>query len=281
MQKRVLAIHDISCVGKCSLTVALPILSAAGLECSVLPTAVLSTHTGGFPGFTYRDLTGDLRPIADHWRSLDLRVDSVYTGYLGSFEQLRIVEDVIAAFRRPETLVLVDPVMADNGTLYAGFSPDFPAGMRELCAKADVIVPNLTEASLLLGEPYQRDGYEKTEIEGLLRRLSALGPEKVVLTGVSFQPGLLGAACYDRSTDAVSFAFREQVDGYYHGTGDVFGSTLLAALLCGRALPDAAAAAVDFTVESILRTKEAGTEPRYGVDFEHGLAGLSQRIERP
>ena len=212
MQKRVLAVHDISCVGKCSLTVALPILSAAGIEASVLPTAVLSTHTGGFEGYTFRDLTEDIRPISAHWKSLNLKIDAVYTGYLGSFEQLTLVSELIRDFRRPDSVVLVDPVMADNGKLYPLFTMDFVAGMRKLCGIADIIVPNLTEAALMLGEEY-RESYDRAYIETTLKKLAAIGPRKVVLSGVSFEPNKLGAAAYDSATDTISYYFAERVGG--------------------------------------------------------------------
>lgn len=279
MQKRVIAIHDISCVGRCSLTVALPILSAAGLEASVLPTAILSTHTGGFTGYTYRDLTADMLPIAEHWKSLNLRADAFYTGYLGSFEQLEIVEKIIDMLRNENTTVLVDPVMADNGILYSGFSPDFPKGMAKLCAKADIVAPNLTEAAFLLGEAYVGADYDRAYIEGLLRRLAALGPKTVVLSGVSFEKGKLGAAAYDREADVSRYYFREEIDGYFHGTGDVFGSALLAAFMQGRELADTIRIAVDFTVDSIRRTAASGSEARYGVDFEEALPGLIQSLK--
>ena len=279
MQKRVLAIHDISCVGKCSLTVALPIISAAGIECSVLPTAVLSTHTGGFTGYTFRDLTADIDGIIAHWKTLDLKIDAVYTGYLGSFEQLALVERIIDELCDGDTLVLVDPVMADNGVLYGGFSADFPAGMANLCKKASVIVPNLTEASLMLGCEYIGSGYSREYIEDMLRALSALGPKRVVLTGVSFEKGKLGAACFDAETGDISYTFCDEVAGYYHGTGDVFGSALVSAVLCGKAIDEAAAAAVKFTVGSIERTAKAGTDVRYGVDFESGLADFARSLK--
>ena len=153
-QKRVAAIHDLSGFGKCSLTVALPILSAAGIEAAALPTAILSTHTGGISGYTYRDLTNDMRPIMKHWKSLDLKFDAIYTGFLGSFEQQEIVKEFFDMFRRDDNLILVDPVMGDNGELYTIFTREFAAGMRSLCEKADIIVPNLTEAALLLDEPF-------------------------------------------------------------------------------------------------------------------------------
>ncbi|MEL1136668.1 pyridoxal kinase, partial [Desulfitobacterium sp. THU1] len=149
-QKRVAAIHDISCVGRCSLTVALPILSAAGLDTGVLPTAVLSTHTGGFEGFTYRDLTEDIEPISKHWQSLNLKFDALYSGFLGSFEQIDLVADLFKTFREEGTLVMVDPVMADNGVLYSVYSPEMAKGMAKLCSMADIMVPNLTEAAFML-----------------------------------------------------------------------------------------------------------------------------------
>ena len=271
MQKRAVAIHDISCVGRCSLTVALPILSAAGVETSVLPTAILSTHTGGFTGYTYRDLTDDMMPIADHWKTFDLHTDAIYTGYLGSFEQLDIVKNIIDKLSDEKTVVLVDPVMADNGVLYAGFSPEFPAGMAKLCAKADIIVPNLTEAALMLGEEYAASDYDKAYIEGLVRRLAALGPKEVVLTGVSLEEGKLGAAAYSAEKDECVYYFGEVIDGYFHGTGDVFGSALLAEYLNGNGLYGAIKAAVDFTVHSIGCTVKEGTQNRFGVAFEEAI----------
>jgi pyridoxine kinase len=276
-QKRVAAIHDISCFGRCSLTVALPILSAAGIETSVIPTAVLSTHTGGFEGYTFRDLTEDILPVAQHWRSLGLHFDAIYTGFLGSFEQLDIVSKVIDGLKDADTLVLVDPVMADNGALYALFPESFPRGMRVLCTKADVIVPNITEAALLTGQPYREGPYEPAYIEGLLSRLVELGAGCVVLTGVYFDDIGLGAAVADAS-GCVQYAMAERVPGFYHGTGDVFGSALLAGLLTEHSLADSARIAAEFTAGSIRRTRDAGTDVRFGVNFEAGLAELAMRL---
>ncbi|MCL2148978.1 MAG: bifunctional hydroxymethylpyrimidine kinase/phosphomethylpyrimidine kinase, partial [Methanomassiliicoccaceae archaeon] len=174
-QKRVLAIHDISCVGKCSLTAALPIISSSGAECAVMPTAVLSTHTGGFEGYTYRDLSDDLLPIWSHWRALGLRFDCVYTGFLGSSGQIGAVSRIIDEARGDGALIVVDPVMGDAGELYPVFDKDFPDGMRRLCGKADVILPNMTEAALLLGEGYAPPPHSKWYTEGLLERLGRLG----------------------------------------------------------------------------------------------------------
>ena len=277
-QKRVAAIHDISCFGRCSLTVALPILSSAGIETSVVPTAILSTHTGGFTGYTFRDLTGDIRPIANHWKSLGLEFDSIYTGYLGSFEQLDIISEFFDEFGTGNNLIMVDPVMADNGRLYANFSPDFPKGMLKLCQKADIIVPNLTEAAFLLDKPYCQGPYTKEYIDSLLFDLAETGTGKIVLTGVCFDTKNLGAASFDTKTGKISYSFSEKIEGYYHGTGDVFASALLAALLNGFSLDESTQIAVDFTVECIRRTKSEGTDERFGVNFECTIPSLIRKL---
>jgi len=273
-QKRVAAIHDISGFGKCSLTVALPIISAAGIETAVMPTAVLSTHTGGFTGFTYRDLTEDLLPFIQHWKSLDLRFDAIYTGFLGSFEQLDIVTEFFRTFKDDSNLIMVDPVMADNGELYSIFSHEFAMGMKKLCEKADIIIPNITEASLLVEEKYNPGPYTEAYIEELLLKLSQLGPKKIVLTGVFFDEKELGAATYDATTNEISYVFAERIPGYYHGTGDVFGSALLGAIMNGFSLSRAAGMAVRFTASSIQKTAEAGTDIRFGVNFEQTIPEL-------
>jgi pyridoxine kinase len=278
-QKRVLAIHDISCFGRCSLTVALPIISATGAECTVIPTAVLSTHTGGFSGYTYRDLTEDILPITEHWKKLDLRFDAVYTGFLGSFEQIGIVSGIFDGLRAQGTLVAVDPVMADNGSLYPIFPADFPQGMRELCGKADVIMPNITEACLMTGTDYTRGPYTREWIDDLLERLGGIGATRIILTGVHFDDVRLGAVAYDTATGDREYAFRDIVPGYYHGTGDVFGSVAVAALVGGFGLGEATRFAVDFTVDSIIRSHEAGTDVRFGVNFEAGIAKLLADME--
>ena len=278
-QKRVAAIHDLSGFGKCSLTVALPILSAAGIETSALPTAILSTHTGGISGYTYHDLTEDMRPVMKHWKSLDIKFDAIYTGFLGSFEQLDIVKEFFDAFRQEDNLILVDPVMGDNGELYTVFTREFAIGMRMLCQKADIIVPNLTESALLLDEPFHPGPYTHAYIESLLRKLGALGPQKVVLTGVYFKEDELGAATYDRTTDTIDYVFTQKIPGYYHGTGDVFASALLSALLNDFSLIDAAAIAVHFTTDSIRRTYKAKTDYRFGVNFEQSFPDFLKELK--
>lgn len=277
-QKRVAAIHDISGFGKCSLTVALPIISATGVETTVMPTAVLSTHTGGFADFTYRDLTEDLRPISAHWASLDLQFDAIYSGFLGSFEQIAIVKEFVRSFRKEECLFIADPAMADNGKMYPIFDMDFAREMAGLCAMADIIVPNFTEAAFMLGEEYVEGPYTKEYVEGLLHRLADMGPGKVVLTGVYFENDRLGAATYEKQSGEISYAFADTVEGYYHGTGDVYASALTGAILNGFSLADSAAIAVEFTRGSIQRTKDAGTDIRFGVNFEAGLPALMQAL---
>jgi pyridoxine kinase len=267
-QKNALAVHDISCVGRCSLTVALPILSAAGIETSVLPTAVLSTHTGGFTGYTYRDLTEDVLPISDHWATMDLRFDAIYSGYLGSIEQIDLVLELIKRHSAEGCIALVDPVMADNGRLYAGFAESFPAEMKRLCAASEIMCPNITEACLMLGERYKEGPYAREYIEGLVHRLSDIGGNRVVLTGVCFDDKLLGSASYDPKEDRIDYAFGEWIPGYLHGTGDVFGSALLGALLRGKTLAEASEIAVKYTRETIAVTFAGETELRMGPCFE-------------
>ncbi len=279
MHKRTLAVHDISCIGRCSLTVALPILSAAGIETSVLPTAVLSTHTGNFEGYTFRDLTEDIEPICNHWESLGITFESIFTGYLGAFEQIELVKTIFTKFSRDNTLIMVDPVMGDNGKLYSNLTEKYPEGFRELCKKAHVITPNLTEAAMLLDIPYRGEGYSEDYIKMLLKKLAELGPEKIVLTGVSFSDSRLGCAVFDKIENSTDFVYEEKVEGFYHGTGDVFSSSLLASLMNGLSLSASAAAAVGFTAGAIRRTCRAGAESRYGVDFEAGLAEFGLKIK--
>ena len=278
-QKRVAAIHDISGFGKCSLTVALPIISAAGIEVSAMPTAVLSTHTGGISGFTYRDLTEDLLPFAQHWQSLHLRFDAIYSGFLGSYEQIDLVAQIFNMLKSEDTLIVVDPCMADNGALYKVYTPQMATGMKRLCAQADIIVPNLTEAALLLDEEYHPGPYTKEYIESTLHRLVALGCKKAVLTGVWFDNKQLGAACFDSTTGEISYAFTPRIEGSYHGTGDVFASALVASLLNACSLPRAIQIAADFTADAILRTKDAGTDVRFGVNFEQGIPAFLKQLQ--
>lgn len=278
-QKRVLAVHDISCVGRCSLTVALPILSAAGLETSVLPTAVLSTHTGGFTGMTFRDLTDDLPEIYRHWETLALQFDAIYTGYLGSSRQVALMVELIERFGQSATVV-VDPVMGDDGALYPAMPPEMPQLMRRLCEKADIIVPNRTEAALMLGQTYRPEPVDKEEIDRTMGQLREMTDASVVLTGVGLEQGRLGAAVYDAVTGLTTYPTARRMPGSYHGTGDVYASALTGAVLHGHDLSQAARIAAEFTQRSIEYTVPQGLERRYGVCFELALAEYIQALEK-
>ncbi len=273
-QTRIVAIHDISCLGKCSLTAVLPILSAAGIETAIIPTAVLSTHTGGFKGFTFRDLTEDIMPIVEHWKREKIDFDAVYTGYLGSFEQIDIMKRIFDIYGSKGAIIMVDPVMADNGRLYSAFTDDFPRGMRMLCEKADIITPNITEAILLLGEEYKEGPYTREYIEGLIQRLTAICKGKIVLTGVYFDSKQLGAACYDPEKGRIEYYLTKKEKGMYHGTGDVFASALLSEILNGKSLEASTRTAVEFVAEAIRQTLRTKTDRCYGVNFEAALPVL-------
>lgn len=275
--KRIVTIQDISCVGKCSLTVALPIISAMGIETAVVPTAVLSTHTA-FADFTFRDLTADITDIMHHWKQQDMHFDAIYTGYLGSPEQVTCVEEMIDSFGGDNVLVLIDPVMGDNGHLYTGFTAAFAAQMATLCSKADVIVPNLTEATAMLGLPYT-ENCDINRMREILRQLTALGAKKAVLTGVTFPSGEVGVMAYDRERDTYFSYSRERITKNFHGTGDVFASTLTGALTNGLSLEAALQLAVDFTVESIQKNLKDPDAAWYGVNFEQALPMLIERIK--
>ncbi len=277
MQKRVAAIHDISCFGKCSLTVALPIISAAGIECAGIPTAVLSTHTGGFSGYTFRDLTDDIMPVATHWKKEALTFDAVYTGYLGSVEQIDLVCRAVDTFGTNDTLLIVDPVMADHGKLYAGFSESFPKEMVRLCAKADIITPNITEAALMTDIPYCDAPHSEEYIKDLLAALRKITSGKIVLTGVCFKEGEIGAACLEG--DKLEYIFTPHVNAAYHGTGDIFTSTLTCGILNGKSLSESALIAAKFTAGCIKLTKEEYPEMKYGVNFEAQIPNLLKLLE--
>lgn len=277
-QKRIAAIHDISGVGKCSLTVALPICSAAGIETAVIPTAVLSTHTGGFKNFTFRDLTDDIMPIAKHWKENGFEFEAIYTGYLGSARQIELVKEAADLISSEKTLLICDPAMADHGKMYVGFDLEFAKNMLTLCASADVIVPNITEAALMLGKEYVEGPYTKEYIEDLIKELHKATNSKIVLTGVHFDDDLLGAACFDG--EKLEYAFEQKIDASFHGTGDVFASAFTSALVSGHDLLAAAKVAAKFTCRSILHTMENDPTRRYGVNFEQELPYLISYLEK-
>lgn len=278
--KRVLTVQDISCVGKCSLTVALPIISAFGVETAVLPTAVLSTHTA-FKSFTFRDLTDDITDIEEKWLSENIGFDAIYTGYLGSEKQIEIVANLFENFKTfggKRAEIIVDPAMADNGKLYYGFDEAFAKKMAKLCSEADVIVPNLTETAFMLGEKYTESGYDENYIKTLLKKLTGLGAKTAIITGVSLERDKLGAYGYDSLKDKFFSYYREKLPVAYHGTGDIFASALCGAKTLGKTIEQSTAIAVDFTVESIIKTMKDANANWYGVNFEEAFPYLMRRI---
>lgn len=278
-QKRIAAIHDISGVGKCSLTVALPIVSVAGIECCALPTALLSTHTGGFKNIYIQDLTKGILPIANHWKSEGFEFDAIYSGYLGSVEQVDLIKKCISVLKAENTLVVVDPVMGDNGNLYQTFSSDFPFKIKELCAIADVITPNVTEACLMLNEEYKAPPYTREYIEGLLKKLSKICSGTIVLTGASLNENEQGAAAYSSKNAELSFVSCHKIPGLYHGTGDVFASVFVSAMVLQKGMEKALKAAVEFTCLAIENTQKNKPELWYGVNFEGVLPELPKLLE--
>lgn len=275
--KRLVTVQDISCVGKCSLAVALPVISACGVECAVVPTAVLSTHTA-FTGFTFKDLTDQIEPVAKHWKEQNIKFDALYTGYLGSFEQLSLMNDFFADFGK-DAVIFVDPVMADNGKLYPGFTQEFADSMAKLCGRADIIVPNLTEACFMLHREYIPSGYSREYITSILKDLTALGVKTAALTGVSFEEGKVGVMSYTAETGEFTEYYTERIDVSFHGTGDVFSSACIGAILRGASYEEAFAVAADFTVAAIRATMANEEHNWYGVDFETVLPQLSSMIE--
>lgn len=274
--KRIVTIQDLSCLGKCSLTVALPIISAMGIETSVIPTAVLSTHTQ-FKGFTFRDLTNDIPGIAKHWKKEQINFDAIYTGYLGSIEQINLLKRFFKEFKTDNNFIFVDPVMGDNGRLYSGFDEKFVMEMKRLCKDADIIVPNITEACYMLHREYKEE-YSEEEIKKLLIELTNLGPKYAILTGVSFEKNEIGVMAYNKDTNKFFSYFREKIPGKYHGTGDIFSSTLVGAIVNNNSLEDALKIAVDYVWETISDTYKEKGENTYGVNFEIKIPYLIDRM---
>ncbi|MBR6217865.1 MAG: pyridoxamine kinase [Eubacterium sp.] len=270
--KKVLTIQDISCLGKCSTTVALPIISAMGVETVILPTAVLSTHTM-FKNFTVKDLMDQLVPITDHWKAEGVKFDAIYTGYLGSAEEIEIVKKIFDEFKTEDTLIFIDPVMADNGKLYPAFDEAYAKENAVLCGKADIIVPNITEACFMTDTEY-KEVYDEEYVKTLLGKLAKLGAKKVVLTGVSLSEGKTGVYGYDTETDQYFTYQNDRVDAMFHGTGDIFASVSVGALTRGLSLDQAFKLAADYTADTIKTTIENPEKPWYGVDFETTIPEL-------
>ncbi len=268
--KKIVSVQDISCYGQCSLTVALPVLSSYGIETAILPSAILSTHTGGFQGFTCLDLTDEMPRILEHWTREGIHFDAIYTGYIGDVRQFDIIENARKDILNPGGLLIVDPAMADFGKLYPALNQDIVAGMRGIVREADIILPNLTEAAFLLDIPY-REKCDRQEARQILEDLCEMGPDLSILTGVSFEEGQLGVVALRKSTGEYSEYFTERVERDYHGTGDIFTSVVIANLLNGTDVLTALKDACEFVVECIKTTMPDETHG-YGVKFEPVLA---------
>lgn len=268
--KRLLTIQDISCVGQCSLTVALPIISACGIETAILPSAVLSTHTAGFSGYTFRDLTEDMPKICDHWVKEGIKFSSVYTGYLGSKEQIDYVKAIYNATKTDDALLIVDPAMADNGNLYPGFDMDFVKEMATLCAEADYVLPNITEATMMCGMEYKTE-YTREYIDEIIAKLTAMGVKNIILTGISYKAGTTGVVVYENGE--YSYYEHELLPNSCHGTGDIYASAFVGAITRGKSAYESAKIAADFTMECIKATAEEDNH-WYGAKFETELGKL-------
>lgn len=275
---RVLAINDISCVGKCSLTVALPIISASGVTCDILPTAILSTHTGGFSGYTFRDLSEDIPAMLAQWKTLGLQYDIIISGYLGSISQIEMVKSIKRDFLKEGGLMIVDPVMGDNGVLYSHFDQKFVEEMKGLCRTADVIVPNLTEACFLTDTAFS--SVTEKDYSAILAKLKALCPRPSV-TGCDVT-GADGTKSYvfytDEKGNGKSYA-TQKIEGAFHGAGDVYASALVGCLARGVDTDSAVRIAAEFTTDSIRQTALDGTEARYGLNSESQMYAYLKALD--
>ncbi len=265
---KIVSLQDVSCYGQCSLTVALPILSSYGIETAILPSAILSTHTGGFKNFTVHDLSDELPKIISHWKQENIKFDGIYTGYIGNKEQFDYVLDLQKNLLNKNGLLFVDPAMADHGSMYYGLGEDIVKGMRKICSFADYIFPNITEACFLTNNEYKEE-YDENYIHNLLNDLYKLGAKNVILTGVSLEKDKLGAIWFNGTTTHSYYG--QWISKSYHGTGDIFSSVLIASILNGKSENDSLKEAVDFVINSINETLDDNTH-NYGVKFERVLA---------
>ena len=277
--KRIVSIQDISCLGKCSLTVALPIISAMGIETSIVPTAVLSTHTM-FDNFTFRDLTDDMPSIKKHWIDEGFKFDAIYTGYLGSKRQVDIVSDYFDTFGNDKNFIIMDPAMADNGKMYTGFGEDFAINMARLCGKADIILPNISEACFMLGIDYVGEDASVDTIKSILLKLQTLGCNISVITGVRLDDETFGFVGYDKTSKEFFMYGTKEIPMKSHGTGDVFASTFTGALMNDFSVFDSLKIAADFTYLCIQDTYNDPGAVDYAVNFETQIPNLLKMINK-
>ncbi|MGE4588206.1 MAG: pyridoxamine kinase [Acidaminococcaceae bacterium] len=268
MLKKVVAIHDLSCVGRCSLSVVLPLLSAMGVQACPLPTAVLSSHSGGFQKVSCKNLTEEMKLFSEQWKINKLEFDCVYSGFLASVEQIDITKEFISKFTGEKSLVLVDPVMGDEGKPYSLTTPDLMVNMRSLIAVSDIITPNYTEACFLMKKEYKGNDVNWRELISWLPELAAMGPERVVITGIPNNDKLYNLG-YEKSTGAVFVVFNNRIGERYPGTGDIFASVLLGRLLSEEGLGLALHKAGNFVAEAIAATQKLNLPVREGLAFEY------------
>lgn len=272
--KRILTMQDISCFGQCSLTVALPILSACGVETVILPSAVLSTHTGGFTDFTFRDLSDDIPAISAHWQKEGIDFDAIYTGYLGSIKQIDMVKDLFAKHTRAGGVKIVDPAMADNGKLYYGFDQAYADAMATLCSEADLVLPNITESCFMTGFEY-KEAYDEEYVVLLLKALEDKGMKNVILTGISYSADTTGVVV--KLGKDIQYYSHKRIPVGSHGTGDVFASAFSGALLNGKSEFESAKIAAEYTLRCIENT-QGDENHRYGVKFETAIPYLLELL---
>lgn len=272
--KRILTMQDISCFGQCSLTVALPILSACGVETVILPSAVLSTHTGGFTDFTFRDLSDDIPAISAHWQKEGIDFDAIYTGYLGSIKQIDMVKDLFAKHTRVGGVKIVDPAMADNGKLYYGFDQAYADAMATLCSEADLVLPNITESCFMTGFEY-KEAYDEEYVVLLLKALEDKGMKNVILTGISYSADTTGVVV--KLGKDIQYYSHKRIPVGSHGTGDVFASAFSGALLNGKSEFESAKIAAEYTLRCIENT-QGDENHRYGVKFETAIPYLLELL---
>ena len=272
-QKRLVTIQDISCFGKCSVTAALPVISALGTEAVVLPTAVLSTHTGEFSDYTFHPLHDEFQRISDHWEKLGIEFDAIYVGYIGSDKLIQAVSDFIDRFAKKDTVVFIDPAMADNGKFYSGLGEDYAQRLKELCRKAHIISPNMTEAMILSGHS-PADYKEGGNIKEIARTLSNIC-DNVIITGVH-NDDIISTVAYNKATDNFTRADKPMYDGVFYGSGDLFSSAFMGMYINGATLEDATKNASDFVNDCILKTLDEREKYWYGLKFEQSLGILTE-----
>ena len=272
--KRILTVQDISCFGQCSGTVALPVLSACGLETCIIPSAVLSTHTGGFKNYTFRDLTEDIPAIESHWKELGITFDAIYVGYLGNHEQIDDVKEMFSSLLVPGGKIIVDPAMGDNGVLYSGFDSTHVEEMKKLCYDAHALLHNITEACLLTDTPY-REIHDEAFVKELVEKLGVFGAKNIVLTGVCPSHEETGVAIM--SEGELTFYMHHRINKVFMGTGDVYSAVVAGAWVRGRDFKWSAQLAADFTLKCIDKTF-SDPDHWYGVKFERALPYLIHKL---